>query len=71
MGRVEVYGVNHSLWVQVVLLGLHEKQIPYTITGVPPWETFKECGVLMPVLMAITGTYKQSKYWKSGLRNGL
>jgi glutathione S-transferase len=46
--RVEVYGANHSPWVQAVLLGLHEKQIPYTITGVPPWETFKECGVLMP-----------------------
>ena len=48
MTKVEVYGVNHSPWVQAVLLGLHEKQIPYNITGVPPWETFKESGVLMP-----------------------
>jgi glutathione S-transferase len=46
--HVWVYGNDHSPWVQAVLLGLHEKNIPHTLVTVPPLSVFLESGVLMP-----------------------
>ncbi|MBW2389111.1 MAG: hypothetical protein JRG89_11825 [Deltaproteobacteria bacterium] len=46
--HVCVYGNDHSPWVQSVLLGLHEKDIAYTLVTVPPLSVFFESGVLMP-----------------------
>jgi hypothetical protein len=46
--RVEVYGVDHSPWVQAVLLGLHDAGIDHTLTSTPPLECFLRSGVTMP-----------------------
>lgn len=48
MHQVEVYGADHSPWVQAVLLGLHDAGIPHTLTSRPPLETFLKSGVTMP-----------------------
>jgi glutathione S-transferase len=45
---VELYGQDHSPWVQAVLLGLHEKSIAYTLTTAPPPSAIFKSGVLMP-----------------------
>ncbi len=46
--HVHVYGVDHSPWVQAVLLGLHEKGIPHTLRTIPPLAVFAKSGVMMP-----------------------
>ena len=46
--QVELYGQDHSPWVQAVLLGLHEKKIAYTLTTAPPLPVIFKWGVLMP-----------------------
>jgi glutathione S-transferase len=46
--HVQVYGNDHSPWVQAVMLGLHEMGIPYTLVTVPPLSVFLRSGVLMP-----------------------
>ena len=48
--KVEVYGSNHSPWVQAVLLALHEKGIDHALYQLPPLEAFKQWGVLMPAV---------------------
>lgn len=48
MKQVELYGQDHSPWVQAVLLGLHEKKIPYELTTTPPLPVIFKWGVLMP-----------------------
>ncbi len=48
MNRVDVYGADHSPWVQAVLLGLHDARIPHTLTSLPPVATFLSAGVMMP-----------------------
>jgi glutathione S-transferase len=46
--NLEIYGQDHSPWVQAVLLGLHEKDIPHTLTAIPPLAVFLKSGVMMP-----------------------
>ena len=46
--HVLVYGGDHSPWVQTVLLGIAERNIPYTIITAPPFNVFNRWGVLMP-----------------------
>ena len=46
--HVTVYGNDHSPWVQAVLLGLHDRAIPFTLVTVPPLRVFLDDGVLMP-----------------------
>ena len=46
--HVDVYGQDHSPWVQSVLLGLHEKDVSHTLTTVPPLSVFLKWGVMMP-----------------------
>jgi glutathione S-transferase len=48
MTTIEVYGADHSPWVQAVLLGLHEKNLPHTLRTAPPFELFRKTGILMP-----------------------
>lgn len=46
--QVELYGQDHSPWVQAVLLGLHEKKIAYRLTTAPPLPVMFKWGVQMP-----------------------
>ena len=48
--NVELYGSNHSPWVQAVLLGLHDKSIEYKLRSVPPLEVLARWGILMPAI---------------------
>lgn len=45
---VQVYGNDHSPWVQAVLFGLHERQIGHVLLTAPPLRVFLHSGVLMP-----------------------
>ena len=55
----EVYGIDHSPWVQAVLLGLTEKGIDWHLTSVPPLQTFFKWGVLMPVASLDAKSWKR------------
>jgi glutathione S-transferase len=46
--HLDVYGQDHSPWVQAVLLGLHDKGVPHSLTTVPPASVFRQWGVMMP-----------------------
>ena len=48
--EVEVYGADHSPWVQAVLLTLHDKGIEHNLRSVPPCEAFSRWGVFMPAV---------------------
>ena len=48
--KVDVYGGNHSPWVQAVLLALYDKQIDHELRPLPPLATFRKWGVFMPVV---------------------
>ena len=48
MPHLDVYGQDHSPWVQTVLLGLHDKGISHTLTTVPPPSVFMKSGIMMP-----------------------
>jgi glutathione S-transferase len=48
--KVEVYGGDHSPWVQAVLLTLHEKKIEHSERQLPPFEAFKQWGVMQPAV---------------------
>ena len=45
---MQVYGADHSPWVQAVLLGLHAQKHAYTLTTVPPLALLFKSGVMMP-----------------------
>jgi glutathione S-transferase len=46
--HIEVYGQDHSPWVQAVLLGLHEKGLSHTLRTAPPLSVFAKWGIMMP-----------------------
>jgi len=46
--HLDVYGLDHSPWVQTVLLGLHDKGVSHTLTTVPPLSRFRKSGIMMP-----------------------
>lgn len=48
MSDIRLYGVDHSPWVQAVMLGLHQKKIDYSRSTVPSPEVFVSTGVWMP-----------------------
>ena len=56
--QVEVYGGNHSPWVQAVLLALHDKGIEHNLRQVPPLETLQKWGVLMPAISVNNGPWQ-------------
>ena len=55
---VDVYGADHSPWVQAVLLGLFEAGIPHRLRSLPTMETFLASGVIMPVASIDGGPWK-------------
>ena len=57
--KVEVYGADHSPWVQAVLLGLHEKGIDYVLRTTPPWTVLKTWGVWMPAISIDGGPWEK------------
>ena len=58
MHRIDVYGVNHSPWVQAVLLGLHDAGISHALTSLTPLETFLRSGVMMPAARIDDGPWQ-------------
>jgi len=58
VNRIEVYGVDHSPWVQAVLLGLHDAGIAYSLQSLPPLETFRHSGVMMPAAKIAGGRWQ-------------
>jgi len=46
--HIDVYGQDHSPWVQAVLLGLYERGTSHSLTTVPPLSVFRKWGVMMP-----------------------
>jgi len=58
MNRVDVYGADHSPWVQAVLLGLHDAGIPHSLRSLPPLETFRNSGVTMPAARIDDGRWQ-------------
>jgi glutathione S-transferase len=58
MKHVEVYGTDHSPWVQAVLLGLHEAKIAHRLRSIPPLQTFKKAGVMMPAIKIDDGEWQ-------------
>jgi hypothetical protein len=46
--QIQAYGGNHSPWVQAVLLGVYDRQIPHTVRTVPPLSLFLHSGIMMP-----------------------
>ena len=58
----EVYGGDHSPWVQAVLLGLREKAIPYTLRSTPTAGTFFKWGVIMPTMSLNGGPWRRESF---------
>ena len=58
MPHLDVYGQDHSPWVQAVLLGLYEKRISHTLTTVPPGSVFRKWGIMMPAASIDGGTWQ-------------
>lgn len=48
--QLSIYGGDHSPWVQAILLAAHERGLPLTLRSLPPWQTFRKWGFLMPVV---------------------
>ena len=55
---VDVYGADHSPWLQAVLLGLFEAGIPHRLRSLPTMESFLSNGVFMPVASIDGGPWK-------------
>ena len=47
---IRLYGNDHSPWVQAVMLALHEKELKYSRSTVPPVEVFRKWGPMMPAI---------------------
>ena len=47
---INLYGNNHSPWVQAIMMGLHEKRLGYSRTTVPPLEVLRQWGPMMPAI---------------------
>ena len=45
---VRLFGIDHSPWVQAVLLGLHDRGVPYESSVAPSPSLFLSSGVFMP-----------------------
>jgi hypothetical protein len=48
LSGMEVYGLDHSPWVQAVLLGLYDKNNSYALTTAPTLTLFNRQGIMMP-----------------------
>ena len=47
---IEIYGLDHSPWVQSVLLCLYDNKFNYSLKSVPSLSLFFRSGVMMPAL---------------------
>ena len=47
---VEIYGEDHSPWVQSVLLGMHDNNINYNLRAVPTIGLLSKSGMMMPAM---------------------
>ena len=56
--EVELYGQDHSPWVQAVLLGLHERKLADRLTTAPPFSLLLKSGVLMPAARLDGGPWR-------------
>ena len=56
---VDVYGADHSPWVQAVLLGLHEAGIEHRLRSLPTMERFLSTGVFMPLASIDDGDWRR------------
>ena len=48
--RIDLYGNDHSPWVQSVLLRLYDKNIRYNLRTIPPLSLFFKSGIMMPAM---------------------
>ena len=46
----KVYGVDHSPWVQAVLIGLHLRGVDYDLTPLPSFPLLTNTGIRMPAM---------------------
>lgn len=53
----KVYGVDHSPWVQAVLVGLHLRGADYDLTPLPSLATLTTTGIRMPA-MQVSGEWR-------------
>eukprot|EP00439_Symbiodinium_sp_Y106_P089942 s1_g2478.t1 len=58
MKHVDLYGSDHSPWVQAVLLGLTEAKINYRLRSLPPLQTFLKAGIMMPAARIDAGDWQ-------------
>ncbi len=58
MNHVDLYGSDHSPWVQAVLLGLYEAKINYRLRSLPPLQTFFKAGIMMPAARIDEGDWQ-------------
>lgn len=56
--KVDVYGADHSPWVQAVLLGLHERGFEHSLRSLPPRAAFLKWGVLQPAVSIDSGAWE-------------
>ena len=56
--EVDVYGQDHSPWVQAVLLGLYVKGVPHTLRTAPPLSVFWKSGIMMPAARVAGGAWQ-------------
>ncbi len=55
---VDLYGADHSPWVQAVLLGLFDAGIEHRLRSLPTMETFLSTGVRMPAASIDGGKWR-------------
>ena len=53
----KVYGVDHSPWVQAVLIGLHLRGVDYDLTPLPSLSSLSNTGLRMPA-MQVAGEWQ-------------
>lgn len=58
MKHVDIYGSDHSPWVQAVLLGLYEAKIDHRLRSLPPLHTFLKAGIMMPAAKTNDGAWQ-------------
>ncbi len=58
MPHLDVYGQDHSPWVQAVLLGACEKGVSHTLRTAPPFSVFRKSGVMMPAASVDGGPWQ-------------
>jgi hypothetical protein len=58
LSEIDVYGLDHSPWVQTVLLGLHDRSVPHTLRTTPPLSVFVKSGIMMPAARIDDGPWQ-------------